>query len=193
MRRAAIESGTWESVMVPSDRARAHVRGLLDEGYSIRFIAELARVDEQSVSRLASGEHKMVMVETEDRVCGVPVLSLWTLWKTESRPHRMPSEPIARRIRALAADGWTYPEIGKPLGWTRALVGRYATTPPEWSMSTLTRRVDEVYRSPEFSIPVRKARADVERKKWPRPLDWDDIDNPQASQRANSRASRRPG
>lgn len=191
MRRAAIEAGTWETTLVPADRARAHVKRLRDEGYAIRFIAYLARVDEQSVSRALSGKHGVVTVETEERICGVPVRSLWTLWHTEDYPHRMPSGPIVRRLRALAADGWTYAEIGEPLNWSRSQIWRYVSRPPEWSMSTLTRRVDEMYHSPAFSVPVRQASAEIARHKWPRPLDWDDIDNVRASQEAHRRAAYR--
>lgn len=188
MRRAAIEAGTWESTMVPADEAREHIKRLQAAGYTIKFIAHLARVDEQSVSRARSGKHGMVMLETKERVCAVPVRSLWTLWHTEDHPHRMPTGPVTRRIRSLIADGWTYSEVGDALGWTRSLPSRYANNPPKWTMSTLTRRVDEVYRSPEFAVPVRAPRADIIRNKWPRPFDWGNIDDPQAAQGAHNRA-----
>ena len=191
MRRAAIEAGTWESVYVPVERARDHVAALQSAGYGHRLIAHIAGVDETTVSRIGSGYYSRVMIDTEERICAVPLQSLWTLWRTVDYIHRMPSGPVVRRLRALAADGWTYEEVGEPLNWSRSQVWKYVSRPPKWTLSSTTRMIDEVYRSPRFLVPVREAPRPIADKAWPRPFDWDDIDDPADSKNARSRSTRR--
>lgn len=191
MRRAAIEAGTWESVMVPVDRVRGHVDRLHDEGYSYALIARLAGVNVTTVEDIGSGQSTQVMLDIEERVCGVRGGLLWELWKTLDYEHRLPSEPLVRRLRALSADGWTYSEIADALGWARSLVGRYLNTPPATVTSRTMRRVDAVYRSDQFQTPVRRAPKTIAAKGWPRPLDWDEIDDPDNEISARRRAAHR--
>lgn len=177
--------------MVPVDKALDHVRKLGEAGYSYGLIAHLSGVDETTVERIGGGRYTQVMVDTEERIIRVPAASLWTLWHTVDLPHRMPSGPVVRRLRALVADGWTYTEIGDAVGWTRSLVWRYVSRPPERTTSTTARHIDEVYRSTMFAVPARRARPEVIAKRWPRPLDWDDIDDLGRSTRDAYRRSER--
>lgn len=83
-----------------------------------------------------------------------------------------------RRLRALAAIGWSLRYQGGHLGGTSG----YATnllTGGDVVLSSTAAKVDAMYR--ELSAtpgPSRRSKANAQRKGWPPPLAWDDIDDP---------------
>lgn len=190
MRREAIEAGKWETIYVPAGPTLDHLQALKDAGYGSRLIAHLSGVSSSTIWRIGDQRNR-VAIDTEERILAVPVTSLWTLWRTVDYSHRMPAGPVVRRLRALAADGWTHDEISEAIGWHRSLVGRYLTRPPAWTLSETTRMVDRVYRSDRFLVPIREAPKATVLKGWPRPLEWDDIDDESSQQFARRRSMRR--
>lgn len=191
MRKRAIASGQWESIRVPMDSTIEHVNKLRALGYSRILIAHLADVEQRTVGRITRGENEQIEFETQERILSVPEISLWELWKTTEHGHRMPSGPAVRRLRALATEGWMYKTIGEKLGWDTTQVARLALRPSKTVFSGTTRAIDRVFRDPDFLMPAQQARMDILAHKWPKSLEWDNIDDPDNEIAANNRARMR--
>jgi len=93
-----------------------------------------------------------------------------------------------RRIQALARQGWSQKRLGDRLGWAQqrvnqVLAGRLIT-------KAVHARIDELFRELWDKTPeavskwdlasISRTRAKAAAAGWPRPLDWDDIDNDEA-------------
>lgn len=83
-----------------------------------------------------------------------------------------------RRLRALAAIGWSLRYQGTHLGGTST----YATNLLAGSdvvLSSTAAKVDEMYRQLSATVgPSKRSRLLAQRKGWPPPLAWDVIDDP---------------
>lgn len=100
----------------------------------------------------------------------------------------VPAIGAQRRIRALMRLGWTGTDIAEALGWShrnsvrRILVGQNGK-PCNWIERRTHYAVAEVYERLCMVIPPRKpcrarTRTQSERKGWPPPLAWTNIDDP---------------
>lgn len=112
----------------------------------------------------------------------------------------VPGVGTARRVQALAALGWSYPELAKRLGLEgksgREVVRRYARTNGRF-LATTAARVDRLYRelcmtpppqsTPDERYAYRRALNAARRHGWVPPLAWDDIDNDPAPVAAPAR------
>lgn len=86
-----------------------------------------------------------------------------------------------RRIQALAALGWTYLEIAEVCGATTRGWARETLDQPRVHSATAA-RVFDAYEQMSMTVPTGKyrtrGRLSAQRKGWPPPLAWDDIDDP---------------
>jgi hypothetical protein len=106
-RRRGVASGTWESqvVGVELDRVREHVRGLVDAGFSVLRIAEALQIRHMGVYRLLNGKTSRLR---PDLAAGFLSLTAGGRGLGPPPPGQLvPSVGVARRLRALLADGWS--------------------------------------------------------------------------------------
>jgi hypothetical protein len=91
----------------------------------------------------------------------------------------VPASGTQRRIRALMAIGWTSADIATRAGWgtpqavTELLAVRRTVFVA--TAATIAAIYDDLCMTPG---PSEKNRRDAQRKGWPPPLAWDDIDDP---------------
>lgn len=108
--------GRWQPCYVDAGPARQHVLTLRDAGIGYRRVAVLAGVSVQTLKRLLHGHRgnppsRKIRREAAEAILGVrPAL--------DDLPARTPVDATGtvRRLRALAAGGWTGPQLAGLLG-----------------------------------------------------------------------------
>ena len=170
---------------VAADPARRHVAALLNAGMGRAEIARLAGVSPVVITRLIRGDTLRLTPETDRRLRGVPHRPI------EAQEVGMVSAcGSIRRLRALAATGWTFQQIAEQGAVRRHI---YSECVQRGRVYAATRAaIADVYarlwdRTPPDTTPARRARLRAQREGWPPPLAWDDghgphgIDNPAAT------------
>lgn len=90
----------------------------------------------------------------------------------------LPAIGTERRLRALAAMGWSYTALGEHLGLTREAVAKLSWPRPSVERKT-ARRIEALYDQLCMTPgPSATAKARALAKGWPPPLAYDDIDDP---------------
>lgn len=170
---------------IAADPARQHVAALLDAGMGRAEVARLAGVSPVVITRLIRGDTLRLTPETDRRLRGVQHRPI------EAQDVGMVSAcGSIRRLRALAAVGWTFQQIAE-LGAVRRHI--YSECVQRGRVYAATRAaIADVYahlwdETPPESTAARRARLRAQREGWPPPLAWDDgygphgIDNPDAT------------
>ncbi len=170
---------------VAADPARRHVAALLSAGMGRAEVARLAGVSPVVITRLIRGDTLRLTPETDRRLRGVQHRPI------EAQEVGMVSAcGSIRRLRALAAVGWTFQQIAE-LGAVRRHI--YSECVQRGRVYAATRAaIADVYahlwdETPPESTAARRARLRAQREGWPPPLAWDDgygphgIDNPGAT------------
>jgi DNA-binding CsgD family transcriptional regulator len=174
-RRRAIAYGTWRPDLVDAEPARQHVRALSAGGIGYLRTAQLAGVPYSVVNRLIYGTREAppsvrIRATTEAKLLAVP---------PDNRAERAftSTTGTVRRMRALAAIGWTFSAQAVAIGWT---VGNYHNIFTRRYVTVATARtVGELYdrwsmTTPEPGYGSDRARATAARSRWLPPLAWDD-------------------
>lgn len=96
-------------------------------------------------------------------------------------PGRVPALGTARRLRALAAAGYSWPDLAAHLGVSRQRVGRLASDPDGLVYARTAATIVSLFTA-LAATPGRStdARAFAARQGWAPPMAWDDIDDPNA-------------
>ncbi|MBO9555563.1 helix-turn-helix transcriptional regulator [Cellulomonas sp.] len=150
---------------VDARRVVRHVRELQRRGMGAKRIAARAGVSVSTVQTVEQRRHG-IRPETARRLLAVTFDPGWR-----------PAEPVARRVRALAAIGWPARDVASRAGVSIAVVadltaGR-STRVESRSDDSLRAVYEALSMTPGPSEQVRKVAA---RKGWVPPLAWDDID-----------------
>lgn len=150
---------------IDARRVVRHVRELQRRGMGAKRIAAHAGVTLQTVQSVGTRRHG-VRPETARRLLAVTFDPGWR-----------PAEPVARRVRALAAIGWPARDVAARAGVSIAVVadltaGR-STRVESRSDDSLRAVYEALSMTPGPSERLRKVAA---RKGWVPPLAWDDID-----------------
>lgn len=158
---------------VPADRARAHILALREGGMGKRLIAAAAGLSEQNIDRISAGRTKRgIRPETERAILAV-----------KHRPFVTPSTGSTRRVRALAAMGYTARMIAEHAGISHAQVAAHMVgSNPSIRTADHDRLVAAFDALAMRPGPSAYARTSARTKGWAPPLAWDDdtIDNPAA-------------
>ena len=164
---------------VAGDKARAHLADLARAGMSRREIERVSGVSRVTLTRIASGgrtrsgtEAKILAVAAAPRPIGTTIVD---------------SLGTRRRLRALAALGWTGPMIARELGVTSRAV-TFATRIERPTTADMRARVAALYdrvgsQRPTYPDNYVAAQAEAIRRRalargWAPPAAWDDIDDP---------------
>lgn len=163
--------------LAPARPVANHIAACIELGMSRNAIARTAGVSESTVRRIESMPDASVREGVAHRILGVPA----------QRP--VTAQGVVRRLRALAAMGWSNAVIATESGlnvdtikaWRR---GEFSDP------SIVADRVAAVYDALSMRTPkpvgrfergaVSQVRARAARNHWPSPLAWDDIDDPDA-------------
>lgn len=91
----------------------------------------------------------------------------------------VPCDRSRRKVRALAALGWGFNEVGARMSITQQAISRILLR--DTIRATTAERIDEVYRDLEMAIPpdniyTRRTKNKAAREGWLPPLAYDDID-----------------
>lgn len=169
--RARLARG--ETITVPIETVREHIRGLADLGLTHQMIANAAGVGKQTITFILERNTSYTMAGLADRILEVD-------------HHPRPSQPLVlgigaqRRVRALMALGWSVAVLAEKLGYQRKTslqrtINRTHISYDNWA------RIRDLYN--ELSMtpgpsPVTANRA--KRRRYMPPLAWwgRDIDHP---------------
>lgn len=169
-RRAAIAAGTWQPA-VSADAVNAHVGELRRAGMSLRAIADAGQVAYKTLTELPNRQY--IHGPTAAAILAVQPAA-------PSAPAGfVPAVGAARRVRALAAIGWSLTGQARRLGWCTQQVWELA-----WDRSAFVAvRTDAAVRGLFEAVCLTsgssaRARNAAAKHGWPPPLAWLDIDDP---------------
>lgn len=191
-RALRVLEGTWQSSWVPAGPARARILQLREQGWSIAALEALLGESRGQLGALVyEGHHRHVEQISRQRrqrimtlvpcVDGVPDLC------------HVPGLGTRRRVRALAAIGWSQPALAERLGVAQQTLA--ATLASDGSVTARTaRRVQAVYADLEqTSGPSTRSRRHAAAQGWAPPAAWDDIDDPTEQPDPTTADTTRPG
>lgn len=190
--------GTWQP-LVDAEPVRQHIAALRDSGHSLPDIQRRARVSPATIARIlyngVNKRAKRIRSEVADRILSIPVVP------APIKPHSiLDATGTRRRLQALLYMGWTLTALGPQLGFhPRRLTDLLHA---DRVLASTARRISDGYRVvqtwnpamhgvPERSIAMSRNLA--AREGWHGPLDWDDIDDPNAEPETGRRRQRGPG
>lgn len=179
-RRRLIAYGTWDSGRVDPTDTIAHLAALRASGMGTRRIEQLTGLHRATLQYVYNAG--FLDRYTQEQILSVPIPA--TPFDASLAPGtQIPIIGSTRRLRALAAIGWTTEVLAKRLGVTRLGVTR--ATAPMQSNITVRRARDIATLFADLETtdgPSKRARSIAELKGWARPLAWDDdtIDDPAA-------------
>ena len=172
-RQRRIAEGTW-LFNVPTAPVRAHVDTLLASGMTTGDVALAAGLSISTIRRLYR----------QPVVLGV---TAQLLMKVTVRPARLragliPAVGTVRRLRALAALGWSFPQLAPQLRVSSQRLAQLAQRAEGGAVAAETHErvsalFEELSATPGSST---KARRHAARLGWFPPHVWDDIDDPDA-------------
>jgi hypothetical protein len=170
--------------LIPADEAAAHVKGLLDLGWSASALAQIAdgKVSSFTLNTLASGRYPTIERNTATVALSIP-RSL-TVPPQVDDTAKVPTIGAARRVHALLRLGWTHDIMrAQSTDTTHLARGSYTQM-----IASRWRDIDTMFRQlamttgPSTLTAQRAQRAGL--TPW---LAWDDIDDPDGKPHGHER------
>lgn len=189
IRKTGVADGTWAPVMrgAELEPVGQHVRALLAHpGVGPLQISERTGVNRQTIRHLRDGVQRTLHPDSAQALLAVSVADL--------RPQRLPggqenmvdATGTARRLQALAADGWDTETLAELMGchssevarWRRSVYARIT----EANRDRVGGLYDKIQSQADPSGPSPKAREQAERFGYLPPDRWleEEIDDPAA-------------
>lgn len=154
--------------LVDATMARHHAQRLIDTGVTKCGIAETAGISHDVMIRLMNGTATRLRRRTHNAIMAVT--------PRESVQH-IPTWQLARRIRALRAAGWRTTELVEHTGLSDSTLLKIQHEHWQHTSRRVALRIRDVY-TQLANHPVRPPTAWVARQHWAKPMEWDDIDDP---------------
>ena len=183
-RQALLEQGLPTSTKMPVSPVQEHISDLLGAGLPRTTIAAMARVDIATLLDIesASPAHK-IYPATMNKILAVDA-------DLDFIPGHLfvTARGAQRRIRALAARGWTLDEIARRLMWADERRDNIHNVEHvhAWVHQSLSALYEEIWNAEppaatlsECALRDRTIRR-AQRMGWAPPMAWDDIDNDDA-------------
>jgi hypothetical protein len=183
--RKAKAYGRWQPHLIDVAPVTNHMRALRQRGIGYKRVAELAGIGHACASSIVEGRQKTVTREVAGKILAIPLDA-----RTAPRAY-IDATGSRRRVQALAAIGWSFPEqvarMGRKQrsGLQKILRGGLTTTVTAEAIRALYDELWDTLPDPQTvpeKIAVIKTRNLAKRKGWAPPLAWDDdaIDDPDA-------------
>lgn len=164
---------------LPAEKARAIVRELHDKGYTHKHIAETAGLSETAISNISRAKYPSVRGHVYEalRYARTALNNATPIAAVQPGHEHRPGWPAARRLRALAAIGIPTQDIIDATGICKSSISvirseKQLRLPTKWDDA-----IRAYYETHQFD-PARTPHHSVAKKNWPKPFDWDDIDDP---------------
>ena len=152
---------------IPWEEANRELQRLMEGGWTISKIQDDYAVNHQALRDILYHRRERFRHNTVQALRDAPTQS----------PYRRPVWPLRRRVRALYALGFTYPEMGRAMGEKPEAIQHLSYDRATWTSPTLDTKIrafyDEHKNDPQRPIEGKRMQAG-----HPLPFDWDDIDNP---------------
>lgn len=165
------EAAPYQGVQphVNPDSAAAHIARLRAHGMGYVEIARAAGLKHPTIWRIDTGRViDGIRPDTRDRILGVT-----------PNPFLVPSWPIVRRLRALAALGWTTVALADATGVNARVISSVrAGGQPTITRDIAARLRDAYERLSMTTHDSARTKARAAAAGWAPPLAWDDIDDP---------------
>lgn len=163
--------GQWQPEERWADIApvRQHLLDLQAAGVGADAIAKHAQVGRQTVQKIRNGTQGRVSRPVADRLLAV----------TSKHADKLPVWPVARRLQALNALGYTARRMATDLGFTEEVLSDLLGGKRTYVLRPTTNKVAAYYEARHMTpggntFSVNSAR----RRGYLPPLAWDDIDDP---------------
>jgi hypothetical protein len=152
-----------------------HVNMLRSRGMTVNYIAERSGIGVKAISRICRSQQIRIAPVVAESLLGVRYSP-----KPLARRDTIPAVGTVRRLQALNRIGWHSWELMERMGKH----GRYSTqlfnakTVEVCTFEKVRDLYDELWnQTPPDTVGGRRAKLRAERKGWPPPMMWDDIDN----------------
>lgn len=172
--------GMAEPDLVDSTAVRQHIEALRVYGIGWKRVAHLAGVAETVVARLAgydtSKPAHRVRRGTQRRILAVQPIPA-----NLAPGVRIPAGPSARRVQALIAIGYTVTDLAERAGVLPSNFRVHKYDDSHLIFAGTAARIAAMYDELCMAVPAdvtsaKRARLYAQRRGWPPPLAWDDID-----------------
>ena len=174
MKRYSHHRSTHGYVLQPADEALALVQAYLSQGWSYASIAQATGLALRHLQHITRGEVTRVNRRTIHQLRNPD-------WSAVDGATLVPAWPVARRLRALQALGWTWTLIADRAGLAPTHVQRIHQQ--QRCTAAARQAVIAVYDTMSMETPpdiraTRCARTYAARRGYAPPLAWDNIDDP---------------
>ena len=154
--------------LVDATMARHHAQRLIDTGVTKHAIAQAAGISDDVTIRLMNGTATRIRRRIHDAIMAVT---------PRDAVQHIPTWQLARRIRALRAAGWRTTELAEHTGLSEATLLKIQTEHWQHVRRRNALRIRDTY-TQLANHPVRPPTAWVARQHWAKPMEWDNIDDP---------------
>lgn len=153
--------------LVPASDLRALLQNEVDQGVSGYQLAKRSGVNQETVRRILAGKCKRVRKSTATR-----------LMTAVGNTDRRPTWPIQRRLCALRKIGWTVPALAEELGLNKSTILDICQGAVGNVRASTYNAVVDFYDKHSGDL-ARPEDPRIRLRKWPKPLEWDNIDDPE--------------
>lgn len=167
--------------LISASALRVQVNRELDRGVTRYALAKRAGLNIMTVRDIASGKSRKVRQSTAERLQEA-------LGDTNSRP----AWPVQRRLCALRRLGWSARALAQELGVQESTVIDICLGNTTSVYASTYEAVVALYDVLQHTT-VGEVDHRIMSKRWPRPMDWDDIDDPVECPRLQLRHPNRTG
>lgn len=153
---------------VDAAMARQRLQRIINAGGTITGVSKATGVDRVPLKLLLSGKSKTIQQSTHRKIMSVT---------TGQTIAYVPAWQITRRIRALRAAGWQMQELVERTGLEKSAL----TAISAGRRDVIRRSTAIVIRDAYTQLaaqPVRPPTPWVSRQHWAKPMEWDNIDDP---------------
>ena len=152
---------------VPWEIANQELQRLLDGGWTLNKLQQDYVLYGCTMRDIHYHRRNRFKHDTVQALREVPTLS----------PYRRPAWPLRRRVRALYALGFTFPEIGRAIGEKPEAVQHLTYDRAAWTTPTMDAKIRNFYdeHKTDHQRPIESKRMQAG---YSLPFDWDDIDDP---------------
>lgn len=153
---------------VDSTMARQRIQRIINAGGTITGIAKATGLSHTNLKHLMAGEYPTIQQSTHRKLMSV------TPGQTIAY---VPAWQITRRIRALRAAGWQIQELTEATGLEKSALTAISAGRRDVIRRSTAIVIRDAYA--ELSTqPVRPPTQWVARQHWAKPMEWDNIDDP---------------